>query len=323
MNTYTHLSRDERVRIETLLHEDKSLSYIAQRLNRNKSTISREIKKRTNRKWLYIADRADNNAYLKRLSKRKQMKKIRSHTFLEGLVRDRLLYGRSPEKISMRIAREYHTMLSWSSIRRYLRSTYWRSLADTLLENKLLKRYRDRNKPVTKGKVKNRVSIDDRPEFINRPLVTWHYECDFIVSTKDDTTVLLTLVDKYSRQKIARVLPDKKADRVRDHLQELAKQWWMKSITFDNDLSFAYHGQLGVRTFFSNPYCSREKRQIERANRERRRFFPQKTKLKNISQEMLDAATNYLNHNPMKCFAWRTPREVHFNTSIKYLTAIL
>ena len=124
MNTYTHLSRDERVRIETLLQEDKSLSYIAQRLDRNKSTISREIKKRTNRQGVYVADKADHHAYCKRLSKRKQMKKIRSHEFLEGMVRDLLLKGRSPEKISLRVAREYHTPISGIAIRRYLDSRF-------------------------------------------------------------------------------------------------------------------------------------------------------------------------------------------------------
>ena len=323
MKSYTHLTRDERVKIETLLNENKTHAYIAQRLNRSRSTISREIKKRTNRQWVYTADKADHHAYIKRLNKQKQMKKIRAHPFIEHLVRDLLLKWRSPEKISMRIALEYHVQLSGIAIRRYLDSSYWCALKQELKCKKLIVQYRAINKEKTQGRVPNRISISLRPFFVSSPLTVWHYECDFIVSTKDDKTVILTLVDKYSRFKIAQHLPDKQAWRVRDALLVLIKQHGIKTITFDNDLSFAYHGQLGIKTYFSDPYCSRQKWQIERANRERRRFFPKKTILKNISQEMLDRATFYLNHNPMKCFAGRTPREVQFNTSINYLTRTL
>ncbi|WP_430732225.1 transposase [Acinetobacter thermotolerans] len=41
----THLTQDERYQIFALLHEDFSIRYIAWRLNRSTSTISREIKR--------------------------------------------------------------------------------------------------------------------------------------------------------------------------------------------------------------------------------------------------------------------------------------
>lgn len=41
----THLTADDRIRIEALLHEGSSLRYIADRLDKSPSTISREIKK--------------------------------------------------------------------------------------------------------------------------------------------------------------------------------------------------------------------------------------------------------------------------------------
>lgn len=47
MNTkkYKRLTLKERVIIQTLLEENKSKSFIAKRLNRSRSTISREINK--------------------------------------------------------------------------------------------------------------------------------------------------------------------------------------------------------------------------------------------------------------------------------------
>ena len=41
----THLTADDRIRIEALLMEGSSLCYIADRLDKSPSTISREIKK--------------------------------------------------------------------------------------------------------------------------------------------------------------------------------------------------------------------------------------------------------------------------------------
>ena len=320
MNQYTHLSRDERVVIQTLLQENKTQTYIAQRLKRSRSTISREIRKRTNRQWIYCADNADHHAYTKRLSKRKQMKKIRAHDFAEAMICDMLRKWRSAEKISLRLARDLRLRIAGITIRRYLTSRFWSSLYEELIQKNYLKRYKARNTtPSTKGKIKHRVSIDLRPMFVSTPITTGHYECDFIVSPHGDSTVILTLVDKYSRFKIARLLPDKKAWRVRDALASLIDQYGIKTITFDNDLSFAYHYQLWVKTYFCDPYSSWQKGQIERANRDRRRYFEKQMKLKNISQAMLDVVTMNLNHQPMKCFAWRTPREVHFNTSINYL----
>lgn len=49
-NNGQHLTFEERVRIETLLAEDVSIRYIAERLDRSPSTVSREIKKHTKKK---------------------------------------------------------------------------------------------------------------------------------------------------------------------------------------------------------------------------------------------------------------------------------
>lgn len=323
MNTYSQLSLKERIIIETLLDERKSIGYIAKKLERDKSTISREIKRNKTRWGIYKANLAHHKAYMKRLSKRKQMKKIRAHRDLEWLIKKLLLEWRSPEKVSMRIQREYDISLSWSTIRRYINSKYARDLKEVLLKKKLLKQYKQRNKSKKRWKIPYRVDIDARPLFISTPMCTGHYECDFIVSVKWDKTVFLTLIDKFSRLKMAIKLPHKEAWLVEKVLKWLIEECWIKTITFDNDLSFARHYMLWIYTYFSHPYHAWEKWQIENANRWRRRFFPKWTKLKNISQYDLNNATHYLNHDPMKCFAWRTPREVHFNTDIRYLPIIL
>ena len=56
---YTHLTQEERYQIYTLLREGFSKRYIAWRLNRSPSTISREIKRNRARNG-YFAKHADN-----------------------------------------------------------------------------------------------------------------------------------------------------------------------------------------------------------------------------------------------------------------------
>ncbi len=323
MNVYNQLNLDERIRIEVLLDERRNITYIAKKLQRDKATISREIRRNRTRWWKYRAELANQKAYQKRLCKKKMMKKIRSHRTLEWLIRKLLLAGKSPEKVAGRVQIEYHIQLSWSTIRRYIESKYARDLKMVLLEKKLLRRYKQRNKPKTVWKIPYRVDIDARPLFISTPMSEGHYECDFIESIKWDTTVLLTLIDKFSRLKIAVKLPHKKAWLVENVLRKLISKRWIKTITFDNDLSFARHYKLWIHTYFSHPYHAREKGQIENANRWWRKFFPKWTILKNISQDNLNNATYYLNHDPMKCLGRRTPREVHFKTIIRYLPTIL
>jgi len=94
-------------------------------------------------------------------------------------------------------------------------------------------------------------------------------------------------------------LPNKKAKTVEDILRKWIYILWIKSITFDNGVEFANHYKLWIDTYFSNPYHSREKAQVERGNRDYRRFFPKKTERKKISQKEIDKITEKLNNMPM------------------------
>lgn len=322
MKVYIQLILDDRIRIETLLWEWKSYAYIAKKLWRSRSTIIREVRRNSVR-GMYNAKKADIKAKQKKYWKRKQSKKIRANDKLEYIVRRLLLEWKSAEKVANRIQYEWRIRLSWSTVRRYIHSKFARDLKLKLEERKLLKRYKNRKRWSWKWRIPMRIDIDSRPSFISMPWTTWHYECDFIASIKWDKTVFMTLVDKYSRFKIALKLEHKEARLVEQELKRVINIYGIKSITFDNDLSFARHYKLWIFTYFSHPYHAREKGQIENANRWRRRFFPKRTILKNIPQEDLDEATNYLNHDPMECLGWRSPYEVHFKTFVRYLPVML
>lgn len=104
---YKRLSFQERVIIETLIGENKSKSFIASKLNRSISTITREINK-----WVqnpgetYNAELSHWNAEDDYLNKRNR-DKLGTYKRLKFYVYKSLLNQWSPEQISGRIKLEY------------------------------------------------------------------------------------------------------------------------------------------------------------------------------------------------------------------------
>ena len=104
---YKRLSLKERVIIQTLLEEDKTKSFISEKLKRARSTITREINK-----WVqhpgetYNAELAHWNAEDDYLNKRTN-DKIGTYNRLKFYVYKGLLNQWSPEQISGRIRDDY------------------------------------------------------------------------------------------------------------------------------------------------------------------------------------------------------------------------
>jgi len=324
------ISSRERKRIKNLRERKKySRRKIGYMLWRDHTVVMKEYKRNKKRWWSYDPKYADHKAYVRVHFKKKQCKKIRMNSVLEKYIIEKLEVWRSAEKVAGRrnevdINKFNETeKISWISIRRYIDSRFWSYLKYTLIQEKKLRKYKKRAKRWKRewGRIKNRIFIDIRPMIIGQKLELWHLEVDFIESIKGDSTVFLVCIDKLSREKYAIKLPDKKSDSVFDALKQIIKDHDIKSMTFDNDNWFAKHYHLWIPTYFCHTYSSREKWQVENANRSYRKFFPKKTELKNISQVDLDLATDYLNNLPMKCLNYLTPSEYskefisHLNTN--------
>lgn len=303
-----HLTIDEREKIMIYLTQKKSRREIARLIWRSHTTINNEIN--NNSVWgKYSAQKAEHKAYVRRLHAKKNLKKIRCHDELEKYIRKKIKEGRSPELISWRRNKKNNWIkISTPTIYKYIYSRFAYDLLGYLYSNKnWRKKWSHKN---SNNHIKDRVFIENRP--INIGLLTefGHREADLIVWPKWTKEVLLTIIEKKSRRKIAKKLPDKKAENVELVLKKRINDLWIKSITFDNWLEFANHYKLGIPTYFSNPYHSREKAQIERCNREYRRYFPKWTIRKKISQKEIDKVTNKLNNKPMKVLTFNTPNEI-------------
>ena len=100
---YKRLQIEERIVIQTLLTEKRSIDYIAERLGRNRSTIRNEVKKWVvNPKDKYNAELAQFCAEDDYRNKR-NLDKINSHPKLKAFVYARLKQKDSPEQISGRL----------------------------------------------------------------------------------------------------------------------------------------------------------------------------------------------------------------------------
>ena len=110
-----------------------------------------------------------------------------------------------------------------------------------------------------------------------------------------------------TRFKIVHLLPNKWADYVEELLREYIKKYSIKSITFDNWTEFANHFKLWIPTYFCHPHSPREKPQVERWNRNIRRYYPKWTDFFNVTQEQIDIIVLKINNRPMKCLKYKTP----------------
>ncbi len=296
-NKKKHLQKEERFCIEKMLKQDKSFGEISRVLDRGLSTISEEVNENGGRKS-YKAKSAEHRAYLKQYWKKKNCNKIAMDGHLSKFVEKKLSCGWSPETISMRL--EIQSGLKYAS---------GKSIRKFIDRRSGLERYLfwERNHMKTgRKRFKNKYLNDpDRKWIDNRPYNALyeygHWEMDFIVS-KHNSSVLLVLVERYSKKLLLRVLPNRNNDFVNQTILIMLKNHTVKTITTDNDIAFGkwkkLEAMLQAGIYFCHPFHSWEKGLVENTNRWIRQFIKKKTNLQLISMEELKAIEDWFNHTP-------------------------
>ncbi len=324
---YKRLTLKERVVIETLLQENKTKSYIAKKLNRSRSTITREIKK-----WgeNYSATLANWNAKDDYLNKRNK-DKINTYDRLKIFVYRGLLNGWSPEQISGRIKLKYPNdaimSISYEAIYTHIyahRQARLNRKLIALLPYKKTQRRRANAKSKRGTKIKDQTSIDDRPKHIETREEIGHWEGDLIVG-KGQKSAIGTLVERKARYTFIIKLKSRKSSIVRKGFAKELNQintLFTKSLTYDNGMEMAEHKQFTNHTnmpvYFAHPYSSWERGTNENTNGLIRRFFPKGTDFKKITEKQLKVVQNKLNNRPRKVLGYKTPNEVFQSELLKH-----
>ena len=161
----------------------------------------------------------------------------------------------------------------------------------------------------------NRISIDERPEIVNKRIRPGDLEIDAVIS-KGSKHCLQVIVDRVTRHVTINQLKDKSANEMMDKAIESLKKMpeeFRKTITFDNGSENAAHMRLaglGIDTYFCHPYHSWEKGSVENIIGIIRRYLPKGTNFSKISNEQIKELERLLNNRPRKCLNFMTANEV-------------
>jgi len=321
---YKRLSLKERVIIETLLEENKSKICISKKLKRSRSTITREINKWVIKgsKQKYDAQLADWYAKEMYLNKR-NLDKINTYNKLKIYVYKGLLEGWSPEQISGKIKIDYPNgslmNISYEAIYTHIyahkQARLNKKLISLLPYHKTARRRA--NKKSKRGiKIKNQISIDQRPKEVETREEIGHWEGDLVVG-KSHKSAIGTLVERKTRYTIIVKLKNRKAKTIRESFVnefKTIKSTLKKTLTYDNGTEMSEHETFthltGIQVYFAHPYSSWERGTNENTNGLIRRFFPKGTDFNRVSEKKLKEVQDKLNNRPRKVLGFRTPAEV-------------
>lgn len=306
-NKKKHLQEKERFCIETMLRVGDSFGKIARALGRGLSTISEEVNENGGREH-YKAESAQHRAYLRQYRKKRDCNKVALDVHLKKYVEKHLPQGWSPETISARMKEQSGVgYASSKSIRKYIGTRHG-------LERHLFWK-RNHHKGGTKG---SDIFLTDptRKPITQRPYAALyeygHWEGDFIVS-KHNSTVLLVLVEKFSKTVRLAILPNRSNELVNETIVMLLVGYTVTTLTLDNDIAFGKWSQLeevlGARIYFCHPYHSWEKGLVENTNRWIRQFIPKKSDLALYTNEYVAWVEAWFNHTPRQCLVGVTPYE--------------
>jgi IS30 family transposase len=319
--TYKQLNADDRDKIAIFMARGVNLNNIARMLGRNRSTISREIRRNGAAKYKsYTPHAAEARSKLRKsaANTHPRLKNI----FIRDYVHQKIKDGWTPEIISGTLKKEHpENSISHESIYQYI-------YADALeLKKHLPRHYRVRRKRKAKktGSVENipgRVGIDLRPEKINDRSEFGHWESDSMVSRQSHVALVVQL-ERLSRYvKIKKVIANKAEPVSSAIIQNLTDidTSFRKSITYDNGKENVKHQDvnqaLGILSYFCNAYRSWEKGSVEQVIGLIRRYLPKKTDLAKVTESHIKYIETQLNSRPRKCLNFSTPYDVLQTVSV-------
>jgi IS30 family transposase len=201
-------------------------------------------------------------------------------------------------------ARENKHLKLYSKLRRhrYKRVNYW-----------------TRKKNTVDTIIKGRVSIKERENIIEKRKRVWDFESDSVIFP-GQKAVLNTNICRTTRLARIELVKDKTAVSsisVQKNIVYEMDEIWVNvfSFTFDNGWENALHQQLnelGVKTYFCDPYCSYQKGAIENLNMFIRQYLPRNTDVSKLTQQDIYIIQEKLNNRPRKCLWYLSPNEFFY-----------
>lgn len=321
--SYNQLTENERYQIYSLMKVGLTQKDIAAVLGRSPSTISRELGRNKGLRG-YRPRQAQQFC----TTRRQQAHKARKLTpevveWMERLIRQEL----SPQQVVDYLARHqqidlhHETVYQWIYIDKAEGGDLYTHLR--IVSKPYRKRYGVYDR---RGKIKNRVDIDERPIEVESRLRIGDWEGDTVMG-KGRQGALLTLVERKTLYTVIVRLTGKRADLLAEAAIKSLKgmREHVHTITFDNGLEFAEHEAIGkglnADIYFAHPYASWERGTNENTNGLIRQYFPKGTDFNTVSDEEIEFVMNRLNDRPRASRGNQSPRELFMGQRVDLLAA--
>ena len=317
MRTYKQLTSEQRYQISGLKRIGYSPTEIAKELEVHKSTISRELSRNMGERG-YRPKQANEKA-LERRTNATTRKRISAKTW--EVVEEKLRQDWSPEQVSGWLEKCQAVQISHEWIYQYILTekqaggdlyTHLRQHA------KRRKRYGQYDR---RGKLPNRVSIEERPQLVEQRARLGDWEVDTLVG-KGHRGALVSLVERKSRYTLLQPVTQRLANLVADATISLLQPFTalVYTITGDNGKEFAEHVRIAetlqANFYFAHPYSAWERGTNENTNGLVRQYFPKKTDFSKVAPSETKVAVDRLNHRPRKCLDFKSPFEVFFDLPV-------
>ena len=306
-----HLTTEQRYTISCMLQQGTSQREIAASIAKDKSVISREImRNKDQRSGVYKHDLA-NRKYVQRQKEKPKKKRFTSQIqcHVEALLNE----DYSPEQIVGTSKKDGINCVSHERIYQHIwEDKKHKGDLHTHLRRKGRK-YRKRGSAKdSRGIIKDRVSIDQRPSVVEKRSRFGDLEVDLIIGQNQEKAIV-TINDRVSGVLKMKKVETKEATVVSQAINELLAEWspFIHTMTSDNGKEFASHKQvaetLNIDYYFAHPYHSWERGSNENLNGLIRQYIPKKSNFSLFDDQQIKDIENKLNNRPRKRHNYECP----------------
>jgi len=184
-------------------------------------------------------------------------------------------------------------------------------------QKKRRKRYESNER---RGKIPNRMSIEQRQALVDERKRLGDWEADTMIGKKSPYA-LVTLVERKSRFTLLKKIDRHTTEATKVAIIQMLKPYKAKTLTItcDNGKEFADHQEfaeeLDADVYFAHAFSSWERGSNENANGLARQYFEKGSDFSKITDQDTEFVEKRLNTRPRKCLDIRTPEMVFFELS--------
>jgi IS30 family transposase len=311
------LGLDERGVIGLMRNRGESMRGIASVLGRSVSTVSDELRRNGGAGGHYVASQAQEKYLARRKRLGGRWRQPLKDKVIFAYVLARLGDGWTPEQIAGRLKLERgQSVICHETIYRYI---YAKEQAERKLWELLPRGRRQRVKftgrKAHKSGIPQRVSMRERPLAANSRSEAGHWEGDTVLG-QGRSGAIHTEVERVSRYLCGRMVRGTTSEEairaqlaIFSHLPARLRQSTTLDNGTENHLHLRLH-ELGMRTYFADPYSAWQRGTNEYHNGLLRRYLPKGTSFADLTQADLDDIISEINNRPRKGLGYRTPQEV-------------